>query len=139
MATEQVVLDFIEDVLNQHNGDHAAHYFTEDMKWHGGTVGTVAGRDSVAGLLTSVVAAIPDLRTDVQDIIVADNKVVVRLVVTGTHKGDLLGIPASGNALRWDAVDVYRLEDGKIAEEWASEDFTAFLRDTGAYRAPWIA
>ena len=139
MATEQIVLDFLEDVLNQHNGDHAAQYFTEDMAWHGGTVGTVSGRDSVAGLLTMVVTSIPDLRADVQDVIVQGDKVVVRLVVTGTHKGDLLGIPASGNAVRWDAVDVYRLQDGKIAEEWAAEDFTAFLRDTGAYKAPWIA
>jgi steroid delta-isomerase-like uncharacterized protein len=138
METEQIVLDFLEDVLNKHNGDHAAQYFTEDVAWHGGTVGTVQGRDSVAGLMAMVVTSIPDLRADVQDVIVQGNKVVVRLVVSGTHKGDLLGIPATGNDVRWDAVDVYRLEDGKIAEEWAAEDFTAFLNDTGAYKAPWI-
>ena len=139
MATEQIVLDFLEDVLNQHNGDHAAKYLTEDATWHGGTVGDVSGRDSVAGLLAMVVTSIPDLRADVKDVIVQDDKVVVRLVVSGTQKGDLLGVAASNKPVRWDAVDVYRLEDGKIAEEWAAEDFTAFLRDTGAYKAPWIA
>jgi len=61
-----------------------------------------------------------------------------RLVVTGTQKGDLLGIPASGRPVRWDAIDVYKLRDGRISEEWAGEDFTAILNDTGTYKAPWI-
>jgi steroid delta-isomerase-like uncharacterized protein len=138
MGQEKIVLDFLEDVLNGHNGGHAAQYFTEDMAWHGGTVGTVTGRDAVAGLMTAVVAAIPDLQADVQDMVIQDDKVVARLVVTGTHKGDILGVPASGQQVRWDAIDFYRLEDGKIAEEWAAEDFTAFLNDTGTFKAPWI-
>ena len=66
------------------------------------------------------------------------NEVVVRLIVTGTQTGNLLGIPASGRPLRWDAVDVYRLKRGKISQEWAAEDLTAILYDTGAYKAPWI-
>ncbi len=93
MGQEKIVLDFMQDVLNGHNGGHAAQYFTEDMAWHGGTVGTVAGRDAVARLMTAVVAAIPDLQADVQDMVIQDDKVVVRLVVTGTQRGDILGVP----------------------------------------------
>ncbi len=138
MGSEKVVLDFMDDVLNGHNGDRAGEYFTEGMAWHGGTVGTVAGRDAVAGLMSTVVTAIPDLHADLKDIAVDGDKVVVRLVVTGTQEGDLIGVPASGKAVRWDAIDFYRLENGKIAEEWAGEDFTAFLNDTGTFKAPWI-
>lgn len=137
-AGKQVVQAFMRDVLNGHHGDHAARYLTPDMQWHGGTVGTVAGSENVAGLMTAVVTSIPDLHAAVQDIFGHGDEVVVRLVVTGTQKGALLGIPASGRPVRWDAIDVYRLERGKIAEEWAAEDFTAFLNDTGAYKAPWI-
>jgi len=43
-ANEQVVLAFMKDVFDEHHGDHAARYLTDDMQWHGGTVGTVAGR-----------------------------------------------------------------------------------------------
>ena len=138
MGPEKIVLDFIADVLNGHNGDRAGGYFTEDMTWHGGTVGTVTGRDAVAGLMTMVVTAIPDLHAELQDIVVQGDKVVVRLVVNGTQKGDLVGISASGKPVRWDAIDVYRIKNGKIAEEWAAEDFTAFLNDTGTFKAPWI-
>jgi hypothetical protein len=35
-------------------------------------------------------------------------------------------------------TDLYRLKDGKISQEWASEDPTAILSDTGTYKAPWI-
>src|SRR5258708_17988154 len=108
------------------------------MSWHGGTVGTVTGRDNVAGLMTLVVTSIPDLHASVQDIFGRGDEVVVRLVVTGTQSGALLGIPASGRQVRWDAIDLYHLRDGKISEEWAAEDFTAFLNDTGTYKAPWI-
>jgi len=137
-ANEAVVEAFMRDVLDGHHGDHAAKYLTADMQWHGGTVGTVAGRDNVAGLLTTVVTSLPDLHAAQQDIFGQGDEVVVRLVVTGTQTGPLLGIPASGRAVRWDATDVYRLSGGKIAEEWAAEDFTAILADTGTYKAPWI-
>jgi steroid delta-isomerase-like uncharacterized protein len=137
-TNKRVVQTFIQDVLNGHHGDHAAGYLTPDMQWHGGTVGTVTGRENVAGLLTGVVTSLPDLHAAVQDIFGQGDQVVVRLVVTGTQKGPLLGIPASGRQVRWDAIDVYRLERGKISQEWAAEDFTAFLNDTGTYKAPWI-
>jgi steroid delta-isomerase-like uncharacterized protein len=137
-ANKRVVLAFMQDVLNGHHGDHAARYLTAGMSWHGGTVGTVSGRDNVGGLMTTVVTSIPDLHADVQDIFGQNNEVVVRLVVTGTQTGPLLGIPASGRPVRWDAIDLYHLQDGKISEEWAGEDFVAFLNDTGTYKAPWI-
>jgi steroid delta-isomerase-like uncharacterized protein len=137
-ANERVVLAFMQDVLDEHHGDHATRYLTQDMQWHGGTVGTVAGRDNVTGLMTAVVTSIPDLHASVQDIFGQGDKVVVRLVVTGTQKGPLLGIPASNRPVRWDAIDLYHLRNGKISEEWAGEDFTAFLNDTGTYKAPWI-
>ena len=137
-ANKRVVQAFINDVLNGHHGDHAALYLSEDMSWHGGTVGTVSGRDNVAGLMTLVVTSIPDLHASVQDIFGQGDEVVVRLVVTGTLTGDLLGIHGTGQHVQWDAIDLYHLDNRKISEEWASEDFTAFLNTTGSYKAPWI-
>jgi predicted ester cyclase len=43
-----------------------------------------------------------------------------------------------GRRVRWDAVDIYRLRDGKISEEWAADDLTAILDAVGEYKAPWI-
>jgi steroid delta-isomerase-like uncharacterized protein len=136
---KQIVRAFIETAFNQHQTDRAADYLTPDMKWHGGTLGTVEGREQVAGLVSAIVSALPDLRNVEQDIIAERDIVAVRALVEGTHKGDLLGIPASGRHVRWDAVDVYRVADGKIAEEWAADDFLAFVYGVGAYTPPWLS
>jgi steroid delta-isomerase-like uncharacterized protein len=136
---KRIVRAFIEVAFNQHQADRAADYLTSDMKWHGGTLGTVEGRENFAGLISAIVTALPDLRNVEQDVIAERDIVSVRAVVEGTHKGDLLGIPASGRHVRWDAVDVYRVADGKIAEEWAADDLLAFVYGVGAYTPPWLS
>ena len=63
---------------------------------------------------------------------------VMRLVVSATQQGDLLGIPATRKPVTWDAVDIYRVEDdGKISEEWAADDMAAFASQLGALQLPW--
>jgi steroid delta-isomerase-like uncharacterized protein len=134
-----VVEAFLQDVINEHNGNHVAQYLTPDMTWSGGTVGTVAGRANVAGLFAAVVAAFPDSHITIDDIFGQGDQVVVRVVVSGTQEGPIIGIPASGRFVQWDGVDVYRLRGGKIANIWAGDDWTAILNDTGTYKAPWIS
>jgi predicted ester cyclase len=73
-----------------------------------------------------------------QDLIASGNLVAMRLVVTATHSADLLGIPASGRRVTWDAVDIYQVtDDGKISEEWALDDMAAFASQIGAISLPW--
>ena len=67
-ANIRVVETFLQDVLDGHHGDHAASYLTEDAQFHAGTVGNFTGRGTVAGVLAGIVAAVPDLHADVQDI-----------------------------------------------------------------------
>lgn len=136
---KRIVREFIETAFNQHQADEAAALLTPDMKWHGGTLGTVEGRENVAGLVRTIVDALPDLHNVEQDIIAERDIVAVRAVVEATHEGDLLGIPASGRHVQWDAVDVYRVADGRIAEEWAADDLLAFVYGVGAYTPPWLA
>src|SRR5437899_8315585 len=119
---KRIVRAFIETAFNQHQTDRVADHLTADMKWHGGTLGTVEGRDNFVGLVGAIVSALPDLRNVEQDIIAERDIVSVRAVVEGTHKGDLLGIPASGKPVRWYAVDVYGVADGNIAVELTAGD-----------------
>ena len=137
-ANEQVVKAFLRDVIDEHHGNAVAGFLTPSVQWSGGTVGTVAGRANVAGLFAGVVAAFPDAHATIEDIFGQGDQVVVRLVVSGTQKGAILGIPASGRHVSWDGIDVYRLSHGKISNIWAGDDWSAILYDTGTYKAPWI-
>lgn len=138
-ANERVVEAFLQDVINEHNGGHAASYLNPGMQWSGGTVGTVTGSASVAGLFAGVVAAFPDAHVTIEDIFGQGDQVVVRVVVSGTQEGAILGIPASERHVQWDGVDVYRLSHRKISNIWAGDDWTAILHDTGTFTAPWIS
>ena len=136
---KRIVREFIEAAFNKHQPDKAGEYMTPDIKWHGGTLGTVEGRDYFVGLIGAIVTALPDLRNVELDIIAERDIVSVRAIVDGTHNGDLLGISASGKHVKWDAIDNYRVVDGKIAEEWAADDLLAFISGVGAYTPPWLA
>src|SRR5258708_16928513 len=111
---KRIVRAFIETAFNKHQADRAADYLTSDIKWHGGTLGTVEGRENFVGLIGAIVSALPDLQNVEQDIIAERDIVSVRAVVEGTHQGELLGIPASGKRVKWAAGDVYRLAAGTI-------------------------
>ena len=134
----ELVRDYTRRVFNAHNPELASEFVTPDVKWHGGTLGNIEGSDNLVALLRGFIGALPDLNAQEQDIVADGDTVAVRFVVEATHEGELLGIAATGRRLRWDAVDVYRLKDGKISEEWAADDLTAILNAVGAYKAPWI-
>jgi predicted ester cyclase len=83
--------------------------------WHGGGLGHVAGVEDVVGLLESFIGASPDLYAAEQDIVAENGLVVVRLVVSATVKGTMLGVPAHGKPVRWSAVDIYRVTAARSA------------------------
>jgi len=135
----ELVRDYTRLVFNQHNPELAAEFVTPDVKWHGGTLGSIEGSDNLVALLRGFIGALPDLNAQEQDIVADGDTVAIRFVVEATHEGELLGIAPTGRRVRWDAVDVYRLREGKISEEWAADDLTAILNAVGAYKAPWIS
>ena len=138
-ANKRLARDYIDQVFNQHNPAKAADFVTGDVVWHGGGLGDIAGPDNLAGLLESFIGALPDLYAAEQDIIAENDLVLVRLVVTATVKGSLLGVPADGKPVRWNAYDVYRVTDGKISEEWAGDDIATIMTQIGAFSPPWTA
>jgi steroid delta-isomerase-like uncharacterized protein len=138
-ANKKVARDYIDQVFNQHNPGKAADFVTDDVVWHGGGLGDLAGPQNLAGLLESFIGALPDLYAAEQDIIAENDLVLVRLVVTATVKGSLLGVPADGKPVRWNAYDVYRVTNGKISEEWAGDDVATIMAQIGAFNPPWAA
>ncbi len=134
----KIVNQLVEVVFNQHNPDRIGDFFAKNGKWHGGVLGTVEGVENIIGLFRGVLSAIPDLHLTVQEVIAQGDTVVARVVVEGTHKGNLLGVPASGKHLRWDGVDLYKLANGKVTDDWAGDDWLAIMVQAGAFKPPWI-
>ena len=129
---------YVDEVFNGRDAERAREFFTPDVVWHGGALGTVSGVDTIVPVLGGFIGALTEIQSEVQDVIASDDLVALRLLVTATHAGNLLGVPATGRPVQWDAVDIYRVtEDGKIREQWAFEDLAAILSQVGAVSLPW--
>lgn len=74
----------------------------------------------------------PDLTMTVEDVVVDGDaqrgKVAVRSTARGTHRGEILGVEATGRQVEFSAFDVHHLREGRIERSWHLEDYTALLR-----------
>jgi len=91
------------------------------------------GRDSLKQWWAGQIAVIPDLTTTVEQILGSGDKVAVFRTVRGTIKNDIpaYGIKASGQQLMLRASDIFRVENGKIAEHWEVTDTGPLLQLAG--------
>jgi predicted ester cyclase len=76
-------------------------------------------------------AAVPDLRLEVQEMMLVGDRVVGRLRFTGLYTGTFQGKPGDGRAVDFIATDIYRIAGGRIAENWHLEDNLSLLRQLG--------
>ncbi len=88
--------------------------------------------DEFKQVLRMVHTAFPDLKLGFDDTVAEGDRVAVRWTLSGTHKGDMMGIPATGKAVRWTGMTMYRIVDGKVVEEVGEEDGLGLLRQIGA-------
>lgn len=75
--------------------------------------------------------AFPNKKLKIDDIMAVDDKVVVHWTLTGTHKGDLEGIPATNRDFKVTGITMYRLANGKVTELWQSWDRLGLLEQIG--------
>jgi steroid delta-isomerase-like uncharacterized protein len=129
-----IIRRFIEVVINGGDLDALARFWSEDFAWHG--LGTsIHGLDQLRGMLAAYAAAIPDHRVE-EGLLIAERDLVAgQWTAHGTHRGPLMGVPATGRRVEFQALDVYRLRDGKIVEQWAGDDLLSLLQQIGALPA----
>jgi steroid delta-isomerase-like uncharacterized protein len=80
--------------------------------------------------------AFPDINIVVEDAFGAKDRVVVRWSATMTHRGDHLGMQATGKPVRITGISIARIRDNKIIEGWDNWDQLGMLKQIGAYESP---
>ena len=76
-------------------------------------------------------SAFPDFRMSVEDIIEEGDKLVVRFRMQGTHRGEFMGIPATGKQVNIQGIDILRIVDGKAVEHWGVTDTGMMMQQLG--------
>jgi steroid delta-isomerase-like uncharacterized protein len=96
----------------------------------------VRGPAAFVPFVERIRGAFPDTNIKVEDVFGANDKVVLRWSATMTHRGDHLGIPATGKPVKITGITIARIADKKIIEGWDSWDQLAMLKQIGAYESP---
>jgi len=78
--------------------------------------------------------AVPDFKYELKKIVSEGDLVWAYGTYSGTQKGDWLGIPATGKTYTFDAVDIFRVEDGKLAEHWDVLDVYGLFKQLGVLK-----
>jgi len=84
--------------------------------------GALVERNAVRDVLQQIRMAFPDVRREICDYVAQGNKIAVRWRVTGTHRGPFAGVGPTGRKVTVTGITLYRIENGRIAEEWVEMD-----------------
>jgi steroid delta-isomerase-like uncharacterized protein len=127
-----IIRRFVDEVINQGKIDSAGQYAWEDVVEQVPLPGQGPGLEGLKGILRVFLTGFPDLTFFIQEQITEGEKVVSRFEWTGTHKGEFLGVPATGRPVKVWGVVIDRLESGRIKDTRIIMDTLGLMTQLGA-------
>ena len=136
-SATDIVKRFVEELWNARRLDVADQIFSADCVTHQLRSGVLAEpahrgpqemKEHVSGWLVSF----PDLRFNIEGMIVERDRVVSQLVMEGTHQGTWMGISPTGKRLQIRMITIHRIANGKIAEDWVLVESLGLFQQLGA-------
>jgi steroid delta-isomerase-like uncharacterized protein len=131
-----IVRSFIEEVLNHGNIDSAGQFFWEDMVEQVPLPGQGPGLEGLKDVLRGLRVAFPDMRWSVEEQMAEGDKVLTRFEWTGSHRGEFLGVPATGRPVKVWGMVLDRLEGGKIKDTRIIMDTLGLMMQLGVFPPP---
>jgi steroid delta-isomerase-like uncharacterized protein len=127
-----VVERYFEEVWNQGRLEMLDELLTGDYRNHApSTANPAPGPAGLKPIVAAMRQAFPDLHYTIERLVVAQDAVAAQVTLTGTHQGDLFGLPATGRRVRVTQMNIERLRDGRIAEHWRVTDELTLMRQLG--------
>jgi steroid delta-isomerase-like uncharacterized protein len=122
----------VYDLLDAGDVDAFGDLLADDFVEHEQLPGLAPSKDGVKNFFRGQIAAFPDLRMTVEDLITDGAKAVARVRYTGTQLGEFNGMPATGKAVDVQLVDIFAFAaDGRISEHWGVLDALTMMQQLG--------
>ena len=122
----------VDEVLNQKNLDLVDEFYATDYVNHLPPNPEIRGSEGFKQFFAMQFAAFPDFHLTAEDVLAEGDKVVLRWTFTGTHEGELMGIPPTGKQVTYTGIVINRFADGKIVEDWEIADFLGMMQQLTA-------
>jgi steroid delta-isomerase-like uncharacterized protein len=133
---KRFAVERVEALFNRGELDRVEEFVTPDFVNHEAWPGEDPGYEGFRLRLRRLREAIPDIHMEVEDLVAEGDTVAYRATLSGTHRGELLGIAPTGRSFRVHHMHWLRLRDGKASEHWAVRDDLGMLQQLGVIPAP---
>lgn len=130
MANKEVSRRDFEEGLNQGNLEIYDEIIAPEAVLHTAS-GDIIGLEGIKAFVSMYLIAFPDLHFTIEDMVAEGDLVVIRWGTTGTHQGELMGIPATGVSTVGTGVSIQRISDGQIQESWLFGDDLGTMQQLG--------
>lgn len=129
-----IVRRFVDEFVNQRNDAILEDLVADDFICHvGGVVSTASeGRGAWVRRSKGLLTAFPDFRISIEDLLVDDDKVVMRYRGQGTHRGPFGAAAPTNKAVTYTGIMILRIGNGRITEEWTEFDSLGLMRQIEA-------
>jgi predicted ester cyclase len=125
-AAYSKLLDSYLDAVNSHDTSNFPRIFTEAYVQHSGR--SPSGLQAQIANFKRIFENWPDFQLRFDDRIFSGEKIVARTTFSGTHIRTVQGFAPTGKRVTWGAIDIWRVEDGKLAEHWDIVDAAALQK-----------
>lgn len=134
MSTEDnknLIRRFYEEVFNKKNVAALDAFYAPDHVDHTLPPGMPTSPEGTKQGIAMIMTALPDLHVTIEDMIAEGNKVVTRFTTHGTQQGAFGSIPPTGKRVAITTIEITRVADGKIVEDWGLDDRLGMLQQLG--------
>ena len=133
--TAELSRRIFEDVWNNKKLDAIEEIIAADYVHH--DAGTIAanGPEGYRQFVNSYMNAFPDANFTIDEALTEGDTEVTRWTVTGTHEGELAGIPRTGRRFSVTGISIARIANGKIIESWNNWDALGLMHQLGVVSA----
>jgi predicted ester cyclase len=135
LAVERRAVQRLYDAFSTQNPDLIDEAVTPDWQDIPLAPGQGAGPQGMKPVIRSVIAAFPDVRIVIHDLLQLPGKIAVRGEITGTHRGELFGIAPTGKAVSFRIHEFHALDGNRITTTWHMEDWFSLFLQLGRFPA----
>jgi steroid delta-isomerase-like uncharacterized protein len=129
---KQLICDFYKEVWDRGNVDVCERVFAPDCVRHDlRPTQALPGPEGQKRIAAEFRAAFPDLRFEVEIVLAEDDFVAARWTASGTHSGAWAGIEPTGRSMSFSGVNIFRFENGLVAEIWNHRDDLGLMQQLG--------
>jgi steroid delta-isomerase-like uncharacterized protein len=132
---KQLVRRYYEELFNEGRLDVIDELFSGDFLDHEAVAGVPRGREGMADVVTMWRSGFSDFREEVCDLVAEGDRVAARFQFSGIHTGSFLGVAPTGRFVEMTGIEIFRVEDGRIAELWYAEQLYDLLTELRAVSA----